>query len=739
MQIPDALNDAEVHHRPGYLKALQANKKTSLPSTSGSLVLKGSKRANALVGNISSRQITSGIGRGSKDLHRSLSLPGRNASNSPLTTSVSEPENSQLGSFTYMTDSAQGQDRVRRFKEISQAAKTHTSTSKQTLPKRSVEDSNCGTGYIYSEASNGSTGDTSDNRIGSSRYGSMQWHSAYSQVVDGSPILENSIDSVPGSSREDSRSGYSRLSAGSGTRGEGPSVGGPSTTSSSHGESISSSSASMPRFSSSLLSHRSSAASASTASYSSTLPLHHRDLQSMDSTSLCDYNASFASALASRNQSQYATSSNAVGRHSNQSIFSPDKGVVTTIAVSDNNRSPPSHIKEESATLAPAEEEEDQLLPSMCFTTDDRISSITATPCGSYVIVGYPSGVIKLYEMLRSGNTDLEDRYGYLLGQLASSGVQGSLRLNVEAGRCEIPPSHPGKKSTYVTHVFAGATLGSTTVFIVDIQSLHRLKYKRGFITMAGGGAKTFSYTDIRLRGFGSLAAVQHSYSPMLVPNALADNLTAAETRPCRLCGDEKGYRAIYRLMSGRGYGVYTVWEVELTSQVVCPICSVMETVDISLSGTSGAPCRPVDGQEVTYKYGQSWQILLTGNVNAPSMEFCRVFISPSVTNVLSLTGETRDMSGGKCSVKGISEGAFLEYITQGGDKDAKIHQIACCTMSQVSENCDTTVEECLFECVKAGRLSSKPRTLKGLNHIHAVSTDGSVFFGGQEELVVYR
>jgi hypothetical protein len=92
-----------------------------------------------------------------------------------------------------------------------------------------------------------------------------------------------------------------------------------------------------------------------------------------------------------------------------------------------------------------------------------------------------------------------------------------------------------------------------------------------------------------------------------------------------------------------------------------------------------------------------------------------------------------------KGGTKGSSEGAYLEYITQGADKDARIHQMACCVKKGQSDTEEDAEQVSGYECIKVDQVPSKPRTLKGLCHIHAVSADGSVIFGGAEELIVYR
>eukprot|EP01041_Mallomonas_annulata_P004508 gene4508-8962_t len=177
---------------------------------------------------------------------------------------------------------------------------------------------------------------------------------------------------------------------------------------------------------------------------------------------------------------------------------------------------------------------------SMCFSFQRRVTSIATTPDGSYIVAGFFSGDVRLFDMTIGGNTDVEDRLGYLLGTVPNA--SGAVQLQVEVGGGNTPES--------CSHVFAGSRFGSTHMFVVDLASLRHLRKRRGFITMAGDGVQIFEKSDGHLRGFTGLATI------------CVEEEIHTEDDEAMLC-----YKVKYRLVCGRGFGVFNIWEVELNAQ----------------------------------------------------------------------------------------------------------------------------------------------------------------------------
>ena len=186
----------------------------------------------------------------------------------------------------------------------------------------------------------------------------------------------------------------------------------------------------------------------------------------------------------------------------------------------------------------------------MCFAyAEGRVTSLKATPDGAYILAGFSSGAVKLFDLTLIGNADPEDRLGYVLGRLDATTGQGSMQLHIEIGGAnfregEHRDSHKGAGDD-CSHVFAGSKIGSTKMLVVDLRSLRDLKRRRGFITTSG--VSTLSHCDSRLRGFSGLSTVS------------CERLCDADDPGSAA---RMGYTARYRLLTGLGWGVYNVWDV---------------------------------------------------------------------------------------------------------------------------------------------------------------------------------
>lgn len=146
----------------------------------------------------------------------------------------------------------------------------------------------------------------------------------------------------------------------------------------------------------------------------------------------------------------------------------------------------------------PHAEKIEEPIVSMCYALEGRVTSVATTQDGSFIVVGFATGLVKVYELnfgtgalvggggQGSCNADLEDRYGHQIGTLANSNISGMFRVHLEMGVASAPVSPSGEngRNVFSAHVFAGARLGSTRMIVADLLSLQRLKQKRGFITL---------------------------------------------------------------------------------------------------------------------------------------------------------------------------------------------------------------------------------------------------------------
>jgi hypothetical protein len=405
---------------------------------------------------------------------------------------------------------------------------------------------------------------------------------------------------------------------------------------------------------------------------------------------------------------------------------------------------PPQDVPLHSHLLDP----EDYVLSSMCFGLDERLSSCTATFCGSYILAASTNGTIRLYELLKSGNTDLDDRKGYILGQISSSLNLQSVRVHTQCCGGVITTSSPYHSSSSSSpsivlkpsHVFIGVRLGSTDFYVVDTLSVTRSRKKRGFLIMTDSQIQIFQRNDTRLRGFCSAIPIQMDPIHCKLNRRNED---------CLLNYDhltDVGYRCKYHLLCGAAYGKYTVWEVVFCAT---PSCTCL----------NGDPHH----HEVVFNYTEEWNIIHQGSTNGPSLvngflfshyppfEWSSWFSTPG-TLPLSFASTTRD------------EDLLVEMISQGLTKDARITQVTSApqvasseiendearTSSQLQlledsfDDSRSSFHESITQqnpqAEKNYSATSQTVTpLRGINNIHATSSDGMILFTGLDELVIYR
>jgi hypothetical protein len=452
---------------------------------------------------------------------------------------------------------------------------------------------------------------------------------------------------------------------------------------------------------------------------------------------------------------------------------------LTTRRLTHAHLTDPPLLPSTSSLLDP--EAEDYVRPSLCFSLEERLASCSTTLCGSYALAAFTNGTIRLYELLRSGNTDLEDRVGYILGLLTCAATHKSLRVHTQCsgGVLTVPfpslspvpsSSSSSSDSPSVTlkpsHIFIGARLGSTELMVIDTLSVTRSRKRRGFLTMTDSQIHITRKSDTRLRGFCSVIPVQiHSVACAL----------NQESEECLLNYDHSrdvGYHCRYHLLCGAAYVRYTVWEVTLRA---IPSCSCL---------TSGGGGGESDGNssrhEVIFQYTEEWSVVAQGSTNGPSCVNAALFSHyPSNTSgqyplwlsSSSLLPTTRSShpDGPSLNPSPTNQDLFVEMVAQGLNKDARITQITSTPSSsstapsssstlalpehphlQVLGSLEDSLDDSLssFHDVfkphqhptPSGVIVSQTVTpLRGISNVFATSSDGMIIFAGLDELAIYR
>jgi len=308
---------------------------------------------------------------------------------------------------------------------------------------------------------------------------------------------------------------------------------------------------------------------------------------------------------------------------------------------------------------------EESLEHSMCFSTNDaRVTSIVTTSDGAYCIAGFSTGVIRLFDLTCTGRADPEDRFGFLIGRLTESRQAVHLHLELSySGDC--------------CHLFAGVSQGSTTVLVIDIGLFRDTHRRSGFITLAGIGLQVFSHSDARLRGMTSVCA---AYAPQCHG---ANSSNAAV----------KTYTAVHRLITGKGFQSYHIWEVCLEAR---------------RTGTTTMTCS--SSQELTsgggsLSYSSTWRHLYQGSINGPKMDFAH-FVTPFHSH----RTHASDAAG---------DGGILAVV---GDFQKDLRPV-CLQRSSTDDG-----------WISATGKSSR---MKGSSLTQTASSDGMIMFGGKNELVV--
>ncbi len=338
---------------------------------------------------------------------------------------------------------------------------------------------------------------------------------------------------------------------------------------------------------------------------------------------------------------------------------------------------------------------------SLCFSlVDGRVTSLVSTPDGAYCFAGFSSGAVRLFDLTVGGVTCPEDRLGNLMGRIdAASNSCGALKVHLQIGGWGSGGADGGVNDLSVPknvcHLFAGAWLGSSTMLVVDIASLRETKAKRGFITMAGGGVQVFKHSDTRLKGFTALST--------LLVSSSGDGGARVDAE----------YLAKYRLVTGRGFCSYHIWEVVLEAAV----------------GPSGA-----------LEYRDHWSFVASGSVNGPTMVFAQ-FVSqsrrPSSQGGAHQFFPAPTTQSGKFLLCDVMSGG--ELLTGTMDKDVRSVQLSPLLLEGGSEEPAAVQgrrDQPAHPLIDNLQIS-KPVAVKALTDVLVASECGQVLFGGKDQLVV--
>jgi hypothetical protein len=228
---------------------------------------------------------------------------------------------------------------------------------------------------------------------------------------------------------------------------------------------------------------------------------------------------------------------------------------------------------------------------------------------------------------------------------------------------------------------------------------------------------QSLTHSDARLKGLAALTIMSSTR-----PNNAAGTAPAAEAMVgASGAAARQGYVATYRLITGRGFGHYHVWEVTLDARAGNQLGS-------PLSGNSSS-----GGSGLVYK--QSWRHLYQGSINGPTMNFAHFVESriPASEGLAQDTGTAARLSlWEQCQQRArLDQGkastvhGSCEVIASETQKDLRAVSLSDLNSIGGSGSSGGTLT------------ASKPTTLKDTTGTRACSQDGRILFGGKYEFVV--
>lgn len=347
---------------------------------------------------------------------------------------------------------------------------------------------------------------------------------------------------------------------------------------------------------------------------------------------------------------------------------------------------------------------------SICFNTfDGKVASIEFTPNGSFLIVVFYSGLVKVFDLeletdnnnrnsLISNSLDDDDRQGVLLTRLRSTAamVFSTPALSKLVGNVTQENG---------SHIFIGMKTSCTCLAILDVASIRLSKIKNGFLSSIDDGIKLFYYYDSRIKGLIDVSTLSFRYLTededfVDLTNSTSNaniaissnNTTVASSSSISFLSnlDFRDYSCRYRMITGACLSSVNVWDVEITTRY---------------NKQTGEPT-----------YSDEWIFLTTFNTNGISLNF------GSISNHYS----------------------HLNYFYQSDLPDSLV------TINQYGTNYNFNSISEIFNCsnekdVKSNLISSsgepisKPVVLKDSSTFFTTSLNGLLIFGGKSEFIVYH
>ena len=258
------------------------------------------------------------------------------------------------------------------------------------------------------------------------------------------------------------------------------------------------------------------------------------------------------------------------------------------------------------------------------------------------------------------------------------------------------------------------------------------------------------THSDARLKGMTALATVSATSPPRVFSRSQQSHNNESSQASAESETASKGYCATYKMITGRGFGAFHLWEVTLEAR---PVSGVLGSPGASNNNSSSGGGANSNATNANMSYTQKWVHLFQGAVNGPTLSFAALvrpmLFAPTAviaggetsTATLSLWGhcQQRLSAAAASAASASSDGAVatVQVLVSDTHKDLRLTGLTASPSSALDPSEPSIAVHSGTGPGPALTSVGKPIPLKDSIGTYAASADGCILFGGKYELVV--
>ena len=259
---------------------------------------------------------------------------------------------------------------------------------------------------------------------------------------------------------------------------------------------------------------------------------------------------------------------------------------------------------------------------------------------------------------------------------------------------------------------------------------------------------QVLTHSDARLKGMTALTTVSATSPPRMYSRSQQSHNNESSQASAESETASKGYCATYKMITGRGFGAFHLWEVTLEAR---PVSGVLGSPGASNNNSSSGGGANSNATNANMSYTQKWVHLFQGAVNGPTLSFAALvrpmLFAPTPgtetsTATLSLWGHCQQRlsaaaaSTGSASASSDGAVATVQVLVSDTHKDLRLTGLTP-SPSPAEDPSDPSLLAVPSGAGAALTTVGKPIPLKDSIGTYAASADGCILFGGKYELVV--